>query len=62
MGCSQRHGFQTGEMGKAQLTASYRPGTFRGILDIRMPALVTGARKFLTREPLGWSPSISLSF
>lgn len=55
VGCSQRDGFQAGELGKAQLTAS------RGILDTRMPALVTGAGRLLARGPLGWSPSGSLS-
>lgn len=61
VGCSNKDGFQAGELGKTQVTASHRPGPSGGILDIRMPALVTGAGRNLARRPLGWSPSVSLS-
>lgn len=61
VGCSNKDGFQAGELGKTQVIASHRPGTSEGIVDIRMPALVTGAARILARGPLGWSPSVSPS-
>lgn len=61
VGCSNKDGFQAGELGKTQVIASHRPGTSEGIVDIRMPALVTGAARILARGPLGWSSSVSPS-